>query len=239
MPNPQLENGYTKLANELIEAFCRINLSSYESRILWCIIRKTYGWKKKVDRLSNSQIVQATGISKGHVSRALKSLRAKNIVTCSGNKQIGIQKDYSLWQIQKLPIQVTNGKLPIQVTELPNQVTKVTYSGNKKLPVQEPQKKRKKLTKETIQKKEYGEFSNVLLTDEEYSKLQDKFGDQVNCKIEILSEGIASKGYKYKNHYAAILAWDRRDERRKEAEHAKTRTHPRPGAPGYKYEDPD
>lgn len=61
-------------------------------------------------------------------------------------------------------------------------------------------------------KKSYGEFHNVLLTDEEYQKLEEKFNSQLPVMIEKMSVGIASKGYKYKNHYAAILNWVRMDE---------------------------
>lgn len=59
--------------------------------------------------------------------------------------------------------------------------------------------------------KSYGEFQNVLLSDDEFHKLSEKFGDLINEKIERLSAGIASKGYKYKSHYATILNWDRKD----------------------------
>ena len=56
----------------------------------------------------------------------------------------------------------------------------------------------------------YGEFQNVKLTEEEYKKLIDKFGEAgVKERIENLSSGIASKGYKYKSHYATILNWER------------------------------
>ncbi len=76
--------------------------------------------------------------------------------------------------------------------------------------------------KDTPSKKEYGEFKNVFLTDEEYNKLCGKFETVgANERIETLSTGIASKGYKYKSHYAAILAWDRRD-KAKEASHERT-----------------
>jgi len=75
----------------------------------------------------------------------------------------------------------------------------------------------KRLEKETKAKKDdkkpYGEFQNVLLTDAEYQRLQLRFGDELTNKIENLSAGIASKGYKYRSHYAAILNWDRRDEK--------------------------
>ena len=60
-------------------------------------------------------------------------------------------------------------------------------------------------------KHKYGEYKNVLLTDDEYAKLQEKFPNDYMQKIENLSEGIALKGYKYKSHYLAILKWARND----------------------------
>ncbi len=64
--------------------------------------------------------------------------------------------------------------------------------------------------KPQVRKCAYGSFENVLLSDEELSKLQAKFSDWQE-RIEELSEGLESKGYKYKSHYATILAWDRRE----------------------------
>lgn len=64
---------------------------------------------------------------------------------------------------------------------------------------------------ERIDKNTYGEFLNVFLTSEEYLKLAEKIGEKNrDILIEELSAGIASKGYKYKSHYAAILNWARR-----------------------------
>jgi hypothetical protein len=63
-------------------------------------------------------------------------------------------------------------------------------------------------------KENYGSFKNVLLTSEEYEKLKVKFNSHIEEMIERLSEGIASKGYKYKNHYAAILTWERMSKER-------------------------
>jgi hypothetical protein len=52
----------------------------------------------------------------------------------------------------------------------------------------------------------------VLLSDEEYQKLIERFGELLaNDKIEELSLGIKSKGYKFKDHYATILTWDRKN----------------------------
>ena len=61
-------------------------------------------------------------------------------------------------------------------------------------------------------KKKYGSFENVKLTDEEYQKLKDRFNDYED-RIENLSNYLAMKGDKYKNHYAVILNWARKDEK--------------------------
>ena len=61
------------------------------------------------------------------------------------------------------------------------------------------------------QKHKYGEYKNVLLTDEEYEKLQDEFPNDYEERIERLSSYIASKGAKYKNHLATIRNWARKD----------------------------
>ncbi len=60
-------------------------------------------------------------------------------------------------------------------------------------------------------RKKYGEFQNVKLTDEDMEKLQEQFPDDWQSRIEKLSEYIACKGDKYKNHLAAIRSWARRD----------------------------
>lgn len=58
-------------------------------------------------------------------------------------------------------------------------------------------------------KEKYGEFQNILLTLEEYQKLIAQFGEvETLNKIETLSQGVESKGYKYKSHYATILKWN-------------------------------
>ena len=62
--------------------------------------------------------------------------------------------------------------------------------------------------KKEINKEKYGEFENVLLTNEEYHKLEES---NLLPYIEKLSSYIASKGKKYKSHYATILNWSRKE----------------------------
>ena len=59
-------------------------------------------------------------------------------------------------------------------------------------------------------KRSFGEFGNVLLTDEELQKLKAQFPDYA-ARIDRLSGYIASTGKSYKSHYATILNWARRD----------------------------
>lgn len=54
------------------------------------------------------------------------------------------------------------------------------------------------------QKDKYGQFNNVLLTKEEYTKLQELYSNKLNEAIDFLSSSIESKGYKYKSHYAVM-----------------------------------
>ena len=57
----------------------------------------------------------------------------------------------------------------------------------------------------------YGEYQNVLLTDEDMQKLQSEFPADWQERIERLSEYMASKGVSYKNHLATIRAWARKE----------------------------
>ena len=61
-------------------------------------------------------------------------------------------------------------------------------------------------------KDKYGEFKNVLLTDDEYKKLTERFSTDYKERIERLSGYVASTGKSYKSHYATIISWARKDE---------------------------
>lgn len=60
-------------------------------------------------------------------------------------------------------------------------------------------------------KHKFGEFQNVLLLEEEFKKLEERFPTDLDKRIERLSGYIASSGKKYKSHYATIISWARKD----------------------------
>ena len=55
-------------------------------------------------------------------------------------------------------------------------------------------------------KHKYGEYKQVLLTDEQYNKLKNEYSNYEEL-IKELDEAIEMKGYKYKNCYLAIKKW--------------------------------
>ncbi len=59
-------------------------------------------------------------------------------------------------------------------------------------------------------KHKYGEYKNVLLTDDELEKLKAEYPD-IKDRIERLSSYVASTGKSYKSHYATIRNWARKD----------------------------
>lgn len=74
----------------------------------------------------------------------------------------------------------------------------------------QPSIDKNRLDKNSIDKNIYGEFKNVKLTDEEYEKLKEA---NLLPYIEKLSSYIASKGKKYKSHYATILNWSGKEQK--------------------------
>lgn len=101
MASPQKENGYVPIANETIEHLARLRLNGEAMQVLWVVLRKTYGFNKKEDAIALSQFVEATGLRKPDICRALNKLNSMGIVSKKANgvanKYVFI-KDYELWR---------------------------------------------------------------------------------------------------------------------------------------------
>lgn len=104
MANPQLENGYTPIANELLEAIYSAKLNGTQSDIILMICRYTYGFSRKSHSLSESFIANAVGSHKSQVKKELKTLISMRIIsvlsepTFSTPREIAINKNYEEWQ---------------------------------------------------------------------------------------------------------------------------------------------
>jgi len=134
MADVQPENGTCPVANELVEALCRVNLSGYEGRVIWALIRKTYGWHKTCDVISFSQFERLTNLDRRHIARALSQLEQHNMITRHrvGQKvSYAVQKDYDQWSPLPIEATVRHEPLPIEAT-----AATIADSGNRPLPIQ-------------------------------------------------------------------------------------------------------
>lgn len=76
---------------------------------------------------------------------------------------------------------------------------------------EETETKPEKKKKPAPVRHKYGEYNNVLLSDEEMEKLKSEFPNDYQKRIEDLSGYMESNGKSYKNHLATIRNWARRD----------------------------
>ena len=73
--------------------------------------------------------------------------------------------------------------------------------------------------KKTVRHK-YGEYENVLLSDNDLEKLKSEYPNDYEKRIERLSEYIASTGKSYKNHLATIRSWAKKDKSENQKRHS-------------------
>lgn len=96
MANPQKENGYTAIANEIMVALSKAKLLGSEYQIVLWIIRQTYGFQKKEDVISLSQFQKATSLTRSTVIKSIKNLLHKKIITKNGSRFM-FNKDWEKW----------------------------------------------------------------------------------------------------------------------------------------------
>jgi len=100
--SPQLEDGYIRLANELFDAILLAKLKYSTQTVLLAVLRKTYGYGKKEDDMSASQIGELCGMKRQHVTTALNELAAMGIIHKRPGQYgvvAGVNKDYSSWKV--------------------------------------------------------------------------------------------------------------------------------------------
>lgn len=102
-PGPQVENGYTRIANEVLEAIYSADLNSTQLKIVLAVIRYTYGFNRKEHNMSLSFISKATGITRRYVSTELSRLIERRIIlitkehTDTSSRMLKFNKHYEQW----------------------------------------------------------------------------------------------------------------------------------------------
>jgi phage replication O-like protein O len=102
MANPQKENGYTAIANEIMEILAQTPIRSEVRRIIDFVLRKTYGFNKKTDKISISQFEAGTKMKHSNICKALAEAVVKRLLlkTAEG---FAFNKNFKEWVTSKIP----------------------------------------------------------------------------------------------------------------------------------------
>ena len=178
MANPRIENGYTRIANELLEAICRLSISGNEMRILLYIIRRTYGFNKSYAEIPLSDISDAVGVRREHIQKALKKLASQKVIelhTYNGVRPqtISVVKNYEKWFVENC----ASCLLQKTATVAENCNTTVAENGNSTY------KERKENIKERERKNSppphAGSHNCAFVNDDNYNELAAEYGKDI------------------------------------------------------------
>ncbi|EHG3656483.1 replication protein [Salmonella enterica subsp. enterica serovar Mbandaka] len=93
-----LDDGYARLSNMLLEAYSGADLTKRHFKVLLAILRKTYGWNKPMDRITDSQLSEITKLLVKRCNEAKLELVRMNIIKQQGG-MFGPNKNISEWRI--------------------------------------------------------------------------------------------------------------------------------------------
>lgn len=102
MASPQLEDGYTRVANEILENIMKVSLNGTQFRIVMAVWRYTYGFQRTKHEMSISFLSQSINASRGQVDRELSTLISRNILKVvktgeRGARVIMFNKNHTQW----------------------------------------------------------------------------------------------------------------------------------------------
>lgn len=107
MADVQLENGYTRIANELLEALAMYDFSGQERKFLDAIIRLSYGCGKKTATFPSWSMCECFGLPRQHLLSNKKRegileklVKAEVVLVDYETKTLGLQKYYKRWKIR-------------------------------------------------------------------------------------------------------------------------------------------
>lgn len=105
MASPQVEKGFLKLANELLEAILAYKgLTGIDMKLIFFVIRRTYGWNQLKAQLSYGEVARECKVDRAGVMKSLNRLQEHNILFVqhtAGKRNsniVGINKNYDQWK---------------------------------------------------------------------------------------------------------------------------------------------
>lgn len=106
MASPQTKNGYTRIANEILEHISKTNLNGTQLRIVMVLWRFTYGFRRKEHEMTLAFLAKAINSTKSHANKELTVLIERNIVSVIGigprrGRVLSFNKNYDEWLGEK------------------------------------------------------------------------------------------------------------------------------------------
>ena len=196
------DDGYTRIANELLDAILRFPFSKRELKIVFSVVRKTYGYNKKTDALSMWQIGNLTGISHANVSRSVADLVSKNVLKRGGIgrvshgqeiAEIGLNKCYLEWGM-------TIAKTAPVTKQHPLQNSNQTYAktATPPMPKRQPQKTTPKDNTKRQYMSGYREIAKTVLAflNEKAGRNYREVDANIGFIVDRLKEGYEEKDFR-------------------------------------------
>lgn len=138
MADVQVENGFTRVANQILEEITKRKFNGTEFRIIMTVWRYTYGFQRKDHHLSNKFIAESIQIEPARVQKTLKKLIECNVIlvtepaTYSQSRKLSFNKNYEEWGVEK---EGRGQKQPLPVKKTPQEGLKITpREGSKNTP---------------------------------------------------------------------------------------------------------
>lgn len=227
----QEKNGWIKLHRKLLDNPIIMKDADHLAVWMYLLLNATHAeypvlFKGEKIMLAPGQLITGRksiadklGINESKVTRILDAFKNEHQIeqqTSNRNRLISIIK-WDLYQSseQQDELQMNNNRTTSEqqvntnknVNNIKNEKNVINIIPDSDEPEPAPGKKSKS---DKPVKHKYGEYKNVLLTDEELDKLKTEYSDWKD-RIERLSSYVASTGKSYKSHYATIRNWARKD----------------------------
>ena len=211
MNNPQREHGHLQLAtgapdNDLLMALVRAALTATEYRIALFVLRKTWGYGKKEDRISLSQFEKNIGIPRRTVCRSILSLVDKRILVTAKTLPIttyGFNKRFNEWVVTPTSL-VTEQTLGVVTA-----VTAASDASDRRVVTPRTHTK-ETLTKDIYTKESDLEKNNGERTNTTAEERRKEISEWTDAEIEKLGKDFLRLYAAFTDEHYAKKTWDQR-----------------------------
>ncbi|WP_202631335.1 replication protein [Cronobacter sakazakii] len=140
-----LDDGYARLSNMLLAEYAGADLTKRQFKVLLAILRKTYGWNKPMDRVTDAQIAEIAKLPVKRCNEAKLELVRMGVIKQQGG-MFGPNPNVYEWNISQ------NEGISPKTGDIPQTEGKSPKTGNKKsLKMRESNPSKQGNTKDTIQ----------------------------------------------------------------------------------------